>query len=81
MMMDATSNAMLAPIFADLDARADFARFHAIGGILSGDDWAGLYRRVASVHGCTPDDIKRWHEARDAARFAAPTPNQKDEKA
>lgn len=35
------------------------------GGVLNNEDMAGLYRRVGSIHGCTPDDVQLWHEQRD----------------
>ncbi|MDO8985187.1 hypothetical protein [Cypionkella sp.] len=43
----------------DFDTRAAVARRHAVGGVLSDLDWHGLYRRVASNCGCTPEDAKR----------------------
>lgn len=55
---------LLTPLFEDFDARAEIARRHAVGGVLSETDKQGLYRRVASNHGCTPEDAKRWIEAR-----------------
>ena len=58
------SHHLLTPLFEDFDARAAIARRHAVGGVLSADDLQGLYRRVASNHGCTPNDAKRWIEAR-----------------
>ena len=55
---------LLKPLFEDFDTRAAVARRQAVGGVLSAEDLAGLYRRVASNHGCTPNDAKRWIEAR-----------------
>lgn len=43
------------------------AEHHAPGGKLTADDMRGLYRRAASIHGCTPEDARRWWEAREAA--------------
>ncbi|TXH55693.1 MAG: hypothetical protein E6Q97_08275 [Desulfurellales bacterium] len=61
--MDNASRALIAPILADLRKRVETAAFHAIGGIPTDEDMAGIYRRVAQNHGCTPPDVKRWWEA------------------
>ena len=58
------TNHLLKPIFEDFDTRAAVARRHAVGGVLSAEDLHGLYRRVASNNGCTPEDAKRWIEGR-----------------
>jgi len=58
------SKLFLSALFEDFDKRAAIARKHAIGGVLSAADLIGLYRRVATDHGCTPDDAKRWIEGR-----------------
>ena len=56
------SEHLISGLLADFDARAEVARRHAVGGVLSKEDLHGLYRRVASNHGCTPEDAKRWIE-------------------
>jgi hypothetical protein len=51
-------------LFATFDRISGVAKKHAVGGVLTEADLAGLYRRAASECGCTPDDAKRWIEAR-----------------
>lgn len=58
------SDHLLKPLFEDFDARASEARRHAVGGVLSSADKQGLYRRVATNNGCTPEDAKQWIEGR-----------------
>lgn len=56
---------ILGPILRDLDELIATAQRGAPGGVLTSDDMAGLFSRIGSRHGCTPDDVKRWHERRD----------------
>lgn len=58
------TNHLIKGLLADFDTRATEARRHTAGGVLSDVDKHGLYRRVASNHGCTPEDAKRWIEGR-----------------
>ena len=58
------SGHILGPILQDLDELIAAAQRGAPGGVLTSDDMAGLFRRIGSRHGCTPDDVKRWHERR-----------------
>ena len=59
------TNYLLTPLFEDFDTRAAVARRHAVAGHLSSEDLNGIYRRVASNNGCTPEDAKRWIEGRN----------------
>ena len=55
---------ILGPILQDLDELIAAAKRGAPGGVLTINDMAGIYRRIGSRHGCTPDDVNRWHEQR-----------------
>ena len=54
----------LTALFATLADLIRTAEHHAPGGTLLADDMTGLYRRAATIHGCTPDDVRRWWLAR-----------------
>lgn len=56
---------ILGPILGTLDSMIQTAKLRTPGGVLNNEDMAGLYRRVGKIHGCTPDDVQRWHEQRD----------------
>ena len=60
----------LPSILATLDALIRQAQKYTPGGVLLPEDMAGLYRRAAATHGCTPDDLQRWHGARGAEAVA-----------
>lgn len=51
---------ILGPIFKTWDARKREAERHTPGGVLLEADLIGLRKRVASIHGITPEDLKRW---------------------
>lgn len=55
---------ILGPILQDLDDLIAQAERGVPGGVLKSNDMVGLFRRVGSRHGCTPDDVQRWHERR-----------------
>lgn len=57
----------LTALLATLTDLIRTAEHHAPGGKLTADDMAGLYRRAASIYGCTPEDAERWWMAREAA--------------
>lgn len=58
--MRTPSLAILEPIFATYDSHKSAAERHTPGGVLLEEDLIGLRKRVASIHGITPDDLKRW---------------------
>lgn len=45
------------PILATLDTHEAHARRHAPGGELNATDRSGIFRRVATIHGVTPQDV------------------------
>lgn len=49
---------------ATLDGLIKQATLHTPGGTLTADDMHGLYRRVASIHGCRRSDIAAWDAQR-----------------
>lgn len=61
------TTSFLTDLFATLSDLIRAAEHHAPGGKLTADDMRGLYRRAASIHGCTPEGARRWWEARESA--------------
>jgi hypothetical protein len=56
------SEHLLAPILASFKKHHAAAARHCVGGVPLAEDLKGIYRRVASEHGATPEDVKRWVE-------------------
>jgi hypothetical protein len=55
---------LLQSLIATFNALAAEARKHSIGGAILPDDLQTIYKRTAQKHGATPEDVRRWIEAR-----------------